>query len=72
MRRVRVQVERRNVGFFRFILEGYEGLATSQTVDPATAVVDLLVPAEREPELDSLLEAVGGQLGITRTDEGEA
>lgn len=70
MRRVRVKVDRAQVGFLRFLLEGYEGLATASTVDPKGSVVDLHVPVERWVELDALLTAVEEQLGIKRIDEG--
>ena len=70
MRRVRVQLDRDQVGFLRFLLEGYDGLATAQTVDRQASIVDLHVPAERTAELDALLAAVGEQLGLKRMDEG--
>lgn len=70
MRSVRVVVHRDQVGFLRFLLEGYEGLATTHTVDRAASVVDIDVPEERFEELDSFLAAVGAQLGISRIDEG--
>jgi hypothetical protein len=71
MRRVRVQVARHQVGFFRFLLEGYDGLATTQTVDPSSSIIDLHVPMERLAELETLLSAEAEQLGIRRMDEGE-
>jgi len=52
------------------LLEGYNGLATSTTVDSQTAVVDLHVPVERVSELESLLAATSQQLGISRIDQG--
>ncbi len=70
MHRIRVHVDRGQIGFLRFLLEGYEGLATAQTVDRKASVVELHVPVERALELDTLLTAVGVQLGIKRIDEG--
>ena len=63
-------MDRRRVGFLRFLLEGYEGLATARTVDRRASILELEVPAERLPELDELLAAVREQLGLTRIDEG--
>jgi hypothetical protein len=70
MFRIRVQLDRRQIGFLRCLLEGYNGLATTTTVDRHAGVVDLLVPAERKVEAESLLEAVKHQLGIARIDQG--
>lgn len=70
MFRIRVQLDRRQIGFLRCLLEGYDGLATTTTIDRQAAVVDLLVPVERMAELESLLEAVRHQLGISRIDQG--
>lgn len=67
---VRVQLDRRQIGFLRCLLEGYNGLATSTTVDSQAAVVDLHVPVERVSELESLLAATSQQLGISRIDQG--
>lgn len=70
MCRVRVQLDRRQVAFLRFLLEGYDGLATTSTVDRWASVVDLHVPSERISELRSLLAECEEQLGIAWIDEG--
>lgn len=70
MCRVRVQLDRRQVAFLRFLIEGYEGLATTSTVDRWASVVDLHVPEERVEELHELLTAVGDQLGISKIEQG--
>ena len=70
MCRVRVQLDREHVAFLRFLLEGYDGLATISTVDRWASVVDLHVPEEQVSELHSLLAAMKGQLGISMIDEG--
>ena len=69
MCRVRVHLDRRQVAFLRFLLEGYDGLATISTVDRWASVVDLHVPEERVSELQSLLAVVKEQLEISRIDE---
>jgi hypothetical protein len=66
---VRVRLDRRHVSFLRFLLEGYDGLATISTVDRWASIVDLHVPEEQLGELRSLLDAVEGQLGISRVEE---
>ncbi len=70
MFRVRVQLDRRQINFLRCLIEGYDGLATTTTVDRQRSVVELHVPEERASELESLLSAVGQQLGISCINQG--
>jgi hypothetical protein len=70
MCRLRVQLDRRQVVFLRFLLEGYEGLATTSTVDRFASVVELHAPVEQVGELYALLNAEKERLGISRIDEG--
>ena len=56
--------------FLRYLVEGYEGLATTITVDRFASVVELHVPKERVSELYALLAAEKEQLGIKKIDEG--
>jgi len=49
------RVDKQQIGYLRFILEGYEGLATLTTIDPATGKVLLRVPPGCESEVDTLL-----------------
>ena len=64
MRQVRVALDRKQVVFLRFLLEGYDGLATISTVDRWGSTVDLFVCQEQLEELQGLLQAVRRQLGI--------
>jgi hypothetical protein len=68
--RVRVRLDRRQVIFLRFLIEGYEGLATATTVDPWASIVDLHVPVERLAELTDLLSVERDSLGITKVEQG--
>lgn len=70
MCRLRVQLDRRQVMFLRFLLEGYEGLATTSTIDRFASIVELHVPQEQVAELYALLHAERERLGISRIDEG--
>ncbi|XOF32839.1 MAG: DUF4911 domain-containing protein [Candidatus Electrothrix sp. YB6] len=50
------------ISLFRFLLEGYDGLATLSTVDVRQGVVRLIVPKSRYTELWQLLTAICGEL----------
>jgi len=49
------RVDKQQIGYLRFILEGYEGLASLTTIDPAMGQVLLRVPPGCEGEVDTLL-----------------
>jgi hypothetical protein len=51
------------------LLEGYDGLATTTTIDPYKAIVEIHVTVEQVAELQSLLSAVRHQLGISSIDQ---
>ncbi|MCI5158917.1 MAG: DUF4911 domain-containing protein [Candidatus Electrothrix sp. AUS1_2] len=46
------------IALFRFLLEGYDGLAVLSTMDAKDGVVRLIVPASRYTELWDLLFAI--------------
>jgi hypothetical protein len=50
------------ISLFRFLLEGYDGLAVLSTVDVQQGIVRLIVPASRYAELWGLLAAICGEL----------
>ena len=53
---LRIRPER--ISLFRFLLEGYDGLAVLSTMDAKDGVVRLIVPASRYTELWDLLFAI--------------
>ena len=55
-----LRIDRNKIGLFRFMLEGYEGLATLTTIDPAQGRVVLLIPPGSENEVDTLLAELSG------------
>ena len=46
------------ISLFRFLLEGYDGLAVLSTIDVKQGLVRLIVPASRYVELWRLITAV--------------
>jgi len=53
---LRIRTDR--ISLFRFLLEGYDGLAVLSTVDVQQGLVRLLVPKARYTELWQLLAAI--------------
>ncbi len=68
--RLRVQVPRREIAYFNFLLESYEGLASVRTIDPQEGTLELMVPPELKEELLSLLEAMKEEMEL-RCSEGD-
>ncbi len=58
-------MNRRKIGFFRFILEGYDNLAILRTLDAAHGLVALDVPPGRRAEAAVLLDALAEELRLT-------
>jgi len=50
------------IGFFKFLLEGYDGLALLSTIDRDTGLVRLIVPRSRYTELVCLLDNLAPEL----------
>ena len=57
---LRVRPDR--IALFRFLLEGYDGLAVLSTMDAKQGLVRLIVPESRYAELWLLLFAICGDL----------
>lgn len=59
------QLPRRQIGYLRFILESYDGLAFVRTLDPHQALVEIAYPESRREDAESLLAALGGECAMT-------
>jgi hypothetical protein len=59
------------IGFFKFILEGYDGLALLSTVDSKIGLVRLAVPLSRYTELMLLLENLSCDLRLLGSAQHE-
>lgn len=65
---LRIRPER--IGLFRFLLEGYDGLAVLSTMDARQGLVRLIVPESRHAELWQLLDALCEDLGSSQQQNG--
>ena len=66
-----LRVDRKQIHFIRFILEGYDGIATLTTVDPQTGVVCLNIPPGCEDEVETVLQEIKTDVLITREDAAQ-
>ncbi|MFH1079527.1 MAG: DUF4911 domain-containing protein [Pseudomonadota bacterium] len=59
------RIQRKDVALLKFILEGYEGLATVTTVNPAAAHVQISAPADFSAEVAEIIRAVQKEFSFT-------
>jgi len=52
------RINSRKISFFRFLLEGYDGLAVLSTVDAKQGLIKLLVPTTRVGDFWPFLDAI--------------
>ncbi|PLX92597.1 MAG: hypothetical protein C0621_09180 [Desulfuromonas sp.] len=51
----RYLLPRQRIGYLRFLLESYDGLAYARTLDPQQAVVEIAWPPSRQQDVETLL-----------------
>lgn len=55
------RMDRRRIAYLRFLLEGYDGIAVLETLDPALGTVVLHVAPGCESDVRALLHALKGE-----------
>jgi hypothetical protein len=58
------RLHRRDIAYFKFIIESYEGMAVVRTKDPYEAVVELMVAPGWEKDADEVIEGLRGEIQI--------
>jgi hypothetical protein len=58
------RLRRKDIAYFKFIIESYEGMAVVRTKDPHEAIVELMVAPGWERDLDKVLEGLGREIPI--------
>lgn len=58
------RVERRDIAYFRFILDAYEGFATLSTLDAQQGLVVLSIPESQSDAVEALLAALGREISL--------
>jgi hypothetical protein len=66
------RIDPRQIGFLRFLLEGYDGMASLTTLDPQTGQIVLQIAPGREPEVDRLLQELRREFLIEAGEPGAA
>jgi len=60
------RLRRRDIAYFKFILESYEGMAIVRTKDPYEAIVELMVAPGWEKDADEVLEGLQKEIPFER------
>ncbi len=58
------RIERRDIAFLRFIVEGYDGIAVQTVIDAARGIICLRIAPGCLGLVQSLLESLGRQMRI--------
>ena len=65
-----LRVNRSDIAYLQFLLEGYEGLATLTARDPGRGLMGLWVPPGRIHESEAFLRAVSGEIRLEEVVAG--
>ena len=57
-----IRVHRKDIAYFKFILESYEGMALVRTRDPKEAVVELMVAPGWEKDVEEVLGGLSKEI----------
>ena len=58
------RVRRKDIAYFKFIIESYEGMAVVRTKDPHEAIVELMVAPGWEKDLEEVLGGLRKEMTI--------
>jgi len=58
------RVDHRKIGFLKFILEGYDGIATLTTVDPGQGLIVLYIAPGCEKDVDMVINSLAENIMI--------
>ncbi len=64
------RLRRKDIAYFKFIIESYEGMAVVRTKDPGEAVVELMIAPGWEQDVEEVLEALRQEIPIEPLSEG--
>ena len=60
------RIHRKDIAYFKFIIESYEGMAVVRTQDRFEAVVELMIAPGWEKDVDEVLEGLQKEIPIER------
>jgi hypothetical protein len=62
------RVDRRQISFFKFILEAYDNVAVLSTLDSRSAVVQISIAPGCEAMVDGILKSLSGEIELVPVD----
>ena len=63
------RLSRKDIAYFKFVVESYEGMAVVRTLDPGQAVVELQIAPGWEEEAEKLVEALQSEIRLELVGE---
>ena len=66
-----LRLRRKDIAYFKFIIESYEGMAVVRTQDPHEAIVELMVAPGWEQDVDGVLEGLGKEIPIEHLSKSQ-
>ncbi len=58
------RVHRKDIAYFKFIIESHEGMAVVRTKDPHEAIVELMIAPGSEEDVEEVLEGLRKEIPI--------
>jgi len=58
------RLRRKDIAYFKFIIESHEGMAVVRTKDPREAIVELMIAPGWEKDVDEVLEGLRKEIHI--------
>lgn len=65
------KINRRDISYLKFVLEGYEGLAVVTTIDRYEAVVKIVIPLDFVFEVENIIRAIKDEIDIEEIEGKE-
>jgi predicted nucleotide-binding protein len=61
-----IRINRRDIAYFKFIVESHEGIAVVRTKDPREAILELMVAPGCEREVEEVIEVLRKEISIEK------
>jgi len=58
------RIRRKDIAYFKFIMESYEGMAVVRTKDPSEAIVELMIAPGWERDAEAVLDSLRQEMPI--------
>jgi len=58
------RIHRKEIAYFKFIIESHEGMAVVRTKDPHEAIVELMIAPGWERDIEEVLEGLRKEITI--------